>query len=53
MVQINGVFSTSSGFSGQADAEGGREFDFIGARLGPYGFLCGLVLGGIVGFIVD
>jgi len=28
MVQINGVSSTSSGFSGQADAEGGREFDF-------------------------
>ncbi|WP_157825907.1 TonB-dependent receptor [Colwellia sp. Bg11-28] len=28
MVQINGVSSTSSGFSGQLDAEGGREFDF-------------------------
>lgn len=27
-VQINGVSSTSSGFSGQLDAEGGREFDF-------------------------
>ncbi|GAC17836.1 TonB-dependent receptor [Paraglaciecola arctica] len=28
MVQINGVSSTSSGLSGQLDAEGGREFDF-------------------------
>ncbi len=28
LVQINGVSSTSSGFSGQLDAEGGREFDF-------------------------
>jgi iron complex outermembrane receptor protein len=28
LVQINGVSSTSSGFSGQLDEEGGREFDF-------------------------
>lgn len=28
LVQINGVSTTSSGFSGQLDEEGGREFDF-------------------------